>query len=296
MKNDIIIGWIGTGKMGSSMAGHFINSGYICNIYNRTYSKAKPLIDKGARWCNNPEEVALKSDIVFTMVGYPEDVEEVYFGESGILKALRPNHICVDMTTTKPSLAIKIYELVKSMSADFIDAPVSGGDIGARNATLSIMVGGEENIYNKILPLLELLGKNIVYQGKVGSGQHTKMCNQIVIASTMIGVCESLLYARNAGLDSETMLKSITKGAAGCWSLDNLAPRIINKNYEPGFYVEHFIKDLGIAIEESTRMGLKLPGLELAKSLYDKVKNMGYGKKGTQALMLALEEISLIKQ
>lgn len=286
------IGWIGTGVMGVSMVKHLMHKGYKCYIYNRTKSKAEALIKKGANWMQNPAEIPLKADIIFTIVGFPEDVEEVYFGETGLLKNNPEGKIFIDMTTTKPSLAIKIYEETKKAGSCFIDAPVSGGDVGARNASLSIMVGGNKEVFLKILPLLKLLGKNIVYQGKAGSGQHAKMCNQIVIAGTMIGVCESLIYAYKAGLDLNTLISSISKGAAGCWTLDNLAPRIIKKDYEPGFFIEHFIKDLGIAIEEANKMNLDLPGLSLAYQLYTSVKEIGYGKKGTQALILGLERLS----
>ncbi len=286
------IGWIGTGVMGLSMCGHVMERGYSTTVFNRTRKKALPLIEKGAVWVNSPREVVEKSDIIFTMLGFPEDVREVYFGKEGILAAARPGVILVDMTTTEPSLAAEIYLTAKEKGAFAVDAPVSGGDMGARNATLSIMSGGDREVVEAVQPILEAMGKNLVYQGPAGAGQHTKMCNQIVIAGTMIGVCESLLYGFKAGLDLPTMLRSIQGGAAQCWSLDNLAPRILRKDFDPGFFVEHFIKDMGIALKESARMGLFLPGLALAHQLYLAVKAQGHGKAGTQALILALAQMS----
>ena len=286
------IGWIGTGVMGNPMTEHLIDAGFTCFVYNRTKSKTKNLIQKGAIWSDNPALLAEKCRIVFTMVSMPVDVEQVYFGDNGIFHSVAKGTVLIDMTTTKPSLAKDIYLRAKSKNCFALDAPVSGGDVGAKNAGLSIMVGGDYPVYQSMLPLMNLLGKQIVYQGEAGSGQHTKMCNQVVIATTMIGVCESLLYASKAGLNPEIMLQSIGKGAASCWSLDNLASRILKKNYEPGFYIEHFIKDLGIALEEAENMELQLPGLALANSLYEKVKALGFGKKGTQALMIALEELN----
>lgn len=292
LSKDKKIGWIGTGVMGISMVGHLIDQGYQATVYNRTKDKAQPAIDKGATWADTPKAVAEQSDIIFTIVGFPKDVEEVYFGESGILKGVKEGSLVVDMTTTKPSLAEKIYEEAKKKGVSTIDAPVSGGDVGAKNGTLSIMVGGDKESVDAIMPLFEIMGKNIIYEGKAGSGQHTKMCNQITIAGTMIGVCECLLYAYKAGLDLEVMLQAISGGAAGCWTLNNLAPRIINRNFEPGFYVEHFVKDMEIALEESRRMNLSMPGLALVHQLYKSLEAQGHGKKGTQGLMLALERMS----
>jgi 3-hydroxyisobutyrate dehydrogenase len=288
------VGWIGTGVMGLSMCGHIMERGYSTNLFNRTKEKAILLIEKGAAWADSPREAAEKSDVVFTMVGFPEDVREVYFGKAGILEAARPGAVVVDMTTTEPALAVEIYEAAKLRGAFAVDAPVSGGDLGARNATLSIMTGGDSEVVDAIQPILKAMGKNIVYQGPAGSGQHTKMCNQIVIAGTMIGVCESLIYGSKAGLDLPTMLSSIQGGAARCWALDNLAPRILQRDFAPGFFVDHFIKDMGIALKESARMGLSLPGLALVHQLYLTVKAQGHGKSGTQALMLALEQMSRI--
>ncbi len=286
------IGWIGTGVMGASMVAHLHNAGYRCIIYTRTKEKATTLLDQGLGWANSPGEVAAQADVIFTIVGFPKDVKEVYLGENGIIKSTREGSILVDMTTTEPSLAVEIYQAAKAKGVQSIDAPVSGGDVGAKNAALAIMVGGDEDSVNLVMPLFELMGKNIVYQGAAGSGQHTKMCNQITIAGTMIGVCEALLYGQKAGLDLTTMLSSISSGAAGCWTLNNLAPRIVNRNFDPGFYAEHFIKDMSIALKESEAMGLSLPGLALVKQLYLAVQAQGHGKMGTHALMLALEKMS----
>jgi 3-hydroxyisobutyrate dehydrogenase len=286
------IGWIGIGVMGKSMAMHILNGGYKLTIYNRTREKATELLEKGAEWSDTPKGVAQNSDIVFTMVGFPSDVEGVYFSEEGIINGLSANKIAVDMTTTNPSIAENIYKQAGEKGAHAVDAPVSGGDVGAKNASLSIMAGGDKDVVEHIMPLFQIMGKNIVYQGSAGSGQHTKMCNQIVIAGTMVGVCESLLYGYKSGLDLETMLSSVSKGAAGCWTLDNLAPRIVNRNFDPGFFVDHFVKDMGIALEEARRMKISLPGLALAHQLYLSVQAQGHGKKGTHALMLALEHMS----
>ncbi len=289
------IGWIGTGVMGSSMCGHLLAKGYPITVYNRTKSKAQKLIDAGAEWADSPKELAERSDVIFTIVGFPADVREVYFSENGILAGASVGSVLVDMTTTEPALAKEIYSAAREKGIYAVDAPVSGGDVGAKQATLSIMVGGDKEIVNAIMPLFELMGKNIVYQGQAGSGQHTKMCNQITIAGTMIGVCEALLYGYKAGLDLETMLKSISGGAAGCWTLDNLAPRILKRNFDPGFFVEHFVKDMGIALDEAKRMNLALPGLALVHQLYLAVQAQGHGKLGTHALMLALEKLSNVK-
>ncbi|MFW5761272.1 MAG: NAD(P)-dependent oxidoreductase [Cyclobacteriaceae bacterium] len=286
------IGWVGTGVMGRHMFSHILNKDYQGNVFNRTKVKAEALISQGAQWCDSPKEVADNSDVIFSIVGYPQDVEEVYFGDHGILAANVEGKILVDMTTTTPSLAEAIAEEAKKKGCVAVDAPVSGGDVGAQKGTLSIMIGGDKAAVDSLMPMFELLGKNIVYQGPAGKGQHTKMCNQITIAGTMIGVCESLLYGSKAGLDLNTMLDSISKGAAGCWTLDNLAPRIVNKNFDPGFFIDHFIKDMGIALQEANRMGLSLPGLALVHQIYKATQAQGHGNKGTHALMLALETIS----
>jgi 3-hydroxyisobutyrate dehydrogenase len=286
------LGWIGTGVMGAPMCGHLMAKGYRMTVFNRTRQKAQALLDQGAEWAESPKAVAHKSDVIFTIVGFPPDVREVYLGENGILAGVKPGSVVVDMTTTEPSLAREIYFAAKAKGGFAIDAPVSGGDVGARNGTLSIMIGGDEDVVNAVRPLFEAMGKNIVYEGPAGAGQHTKMCNQIVIAGTMIGVCESLLYGYKAGLDLETMLSAISGGAASCWTLNNLAPRILKRNFDPGFFVEHFIKDMGIALDEARRMGISLPGLSLVHQLYLAVQAQGHGKCGTHALMLALEQMS----
>jgi 3-hydroxyisobutyrate dehydrogenase len=286
------VGWIGTGVMGHSMCGHILSAGFPTTIHTRTREKAQSLLDRGAVWADSPRGVAEACDIVFTMVGFPRDVRDVYFSSDGILTVVRRGAVLVDMTTTEPTLAREIAKAADAVGAAAVDAPVSGGDVGARNATLSIMVGGEPDAVATVRPLLELLGRNIVHQGGPGSGQHTKMCNQIVIAGTMIGVCESLVYAYRAGLDPEQMLQSIRGGAAACWTLENLAPRVLKGDFEPGFIVEHFIKDMGIALSEAQRMQLALPGLALVHQLYLALQAQGHGRRGTQALLLALEHLS----
>lgn len=288
------IGWIGTGVMGSSMCGHLLTAGYGVTIHTRTRSKAQPLLDRGAQWAESPRAVAAESDILFTMVGFPQDVKQVYFDEAGVLAGAHAGVILIDMTTTQPSLSREIAAAASAKVLSAIDAPVSGGDVGARNATLSIMVGGDRKAVQAVMPLFERLGKKIVHQGGPGTGQQTKLCNQIVIAGTMVGVCESLLYGYKAGLDLNRMLDSIRGGAAACWTLDNLAPRILQRNFDPGFFVEHFIKDMGLALEESKRMGLVLPGLTLVHQLYQTVHTLGHGRSGTHALMLALEDLSKV--
>lgn len=286
------IGWIGTGVMGRWMCQHLIDKGYSAVVYNRTRYKAQPLLDAGASWARSPAEVAEQSDIIFTIIGYPKDVEDVYFGEHGLIQALRQGAIVIDMTTTKPSLAVAIDKACREKGCHAIDAPVSGGDVGAREARLAIMAGGEKEFFDALKPLFEAMGKNIVYEGSAGTGQHTKMCNQITIAGTMIGVCEALLYGYKAGLDMNTLISTISKGAAGCWTLDNLAPRIIDNDFAPGFFVDHFIKDMGIALEEARSMGIALPGLSLVHQLYLAVQASGHGKDGTQALIQALDRLS----
>jgi 3-hydroxyisobutyrate dehydrogenase len=288
------VGWIGTGVMGSSMCRHVLAAGYRVTLHSRTKGKAQPLLDLGAMWAETPHAVAAESDILFTMVGFPQDVRTVYFGQTGVLAGAQPDTVLVDMTTTDPALSREVAERGTARGLFAIDAPVSGGDIGARNAALSIMVGGDGVAMQAAMPLFELLGKKIVHQGGPGTGQQAKLCNQIVIAGTMIGVCESLLYGYKAGLDLNRMLDSIRGGAAACWTLDNLAPRILQRNFEPGFFVEHFVKDMGLALEESKRMGLVLPGLTLVHQLYRRVMDLGHGRSGTNALMLALEDLSRI--
>jgi 3-hydroxyisobutyrate dehydrogenase len=288
------IGWIGAGVMGSSMCGHLLTAGYHVTVHSRTRSKAQPLLDRGAQWAESPRAVTAESDVLFTMVGVPQDVRTVYFDETGVMAGARSGMILIDMTTTDPSFSREIAAAASAKVLSAIDAPVSGGDVGAKNATLSIMVGGDRKAVQAVMPLFELLGKRIVHQGGPGTGQQAKLCNQIVIAGTMIGVCESLLYGYKAGLDLNRMLDSIRGGAAACWTLDNLAPKILQRNFDPGFFVEHFIKDMGLALEESKRMGLVLPGLTLVHQLYQAVHTLGHGRSGTHALILALEDLAHI--
>jgi 3-hydroxyisobutyrate dehydrogenase len=286
------VAWIGTGVMGATMCAHVLAAGYRVTVHSRTRSKAEPLLARGARWAESPAAAAGLADVVVTMVGFPQDVEEVYFGGQGLVQAVGVGTVAVDMTTTRPSLAVRIHEALARRGAHGIDAPVSGGDVGAREARLSIMVGGAPQAVTAVMPLLQVLGRQIVHQGPAGCGQHAKMCNQVVIASTMIGVCECLMYGRRAGLDLPTMLTSIAGGAAACWTLDNLAPRILKDNFDPGFMVDHFIKDMQIALEEARRLGLALPGLALAEELYRALQEQGHGRRGTHALIKALELLS----
>jgi 3-hydroxyisobutyrate dehydrogenase len=290
------IGWVGTGVMGLSMCGHLQAKGHPVTIFSRTKSKAQSLIDKGAAWADSPAKVAERSDVVFTIVGLPSDVRSVYLEEGGILQAARRGMIAVDMTTTPPSLTREIYDAAKAKGVSAIDAPVSGGDVGARNATLSIMIGGDKDAVERVMPLFQAMGKNIVHLGGPGDGQHTKMCNQIVLAGTIIGVCESLLYGYKAGLNLDAMLSAISRGAAQCWILDNLAPKMVKRNFDPGFFVEHFEKDLGIALEECRGMGIAMPGLALVRQFYVALKSQGHGRLGYHSLLLALEQLSAIKR
>ncbi len=290
------VGWIGTGVMGRWMCHHLMTKGYQATVYNRSKEKPQPLVEAGAVSAESPKAVAERSDVTFAIVGFPKDVREVFLGPQGALAGSKPGAILVDMTTSEPSLAIEIHQAAKAKGVGSVDAPVSGGDVGAKNAALSIMVGGDKEVVEAVRPLLECMGKTVVHQGAPGAGQHTKMVNQILIASNMIGVCEALLYGYKAGLDLKTVLQSVGAGGAASWSLNNLGPRIIDRNFEPGFFVEHFIKDMGIALDEAKRMGLSLPGLALANQLYLAVKAQGYGRKGTHALMLALEQLSNVKR
>ena len=278
------IGWIGTGVMGNPMCSHLMKAGYSAYIYNRTKSKAANLLENGAAWCENPAQVAEQSDVIFSIVGFPQDVEEVMLGKEGAIRNIKQGSIIIEMTTSKPSQAIQIYDKMKEKGVSFLDAPVSGGDTGARNQSLAIMTGGDKETFQSVLPLLELLGSNVKYLGPAGSGQHTKMSNQILIASTMVGVVESLLYVYKAGLDPKQVMEVVGKGAAASWSYNNLGPRILDKNFDPGFFIKHFIKDLGIALEESKRLGLSLPGLALAHQFYLAASAMGWENDGTQGL------------
>jgi 3-hydroxyisobutyrate dehydrogenase len=286
------IGWIGTGVMGNSMAGHLLAAGFAVSVYTRTKSRADALIAKGAGWAETPKALAEQCDVIFSIVGFPSDVREVMLGANGALAGSKPGNILVDMTTSEPSLAVEIADATKAKGVFSVDAPVSGGDIGAKNAALSIMIGGDKEVVDALQPCFAAMGKTIIHQGGPGAGQHTKMVNQILIASNMVGVCEALLYGYKSGLDLETVMKSVSVGAAGSWSLSNLGPRIMANNFDPGFFVEHFIKDMGIALEEAKRMNLALPGLALGNQLYLSLKAQGGGKLGTHALQLALSRMS----
>lgn len=289
------IGWIGTGVMGASMCGHLVDSGYEVTLTTRSRNKAETLLQRGAVWADTPRDVASRSDLVFAIVGYPSDVRDVFLSpDHGVVAGSRPGAVWVDMTTSEPSLAIEIAKAASDVGAGALDAPVSGGDRGAREGTLSIMIGGDAATVERAMPCLQTFGKTIVHQGLAGAGQHTKMVNQTLIASGMIGVCEALVYAYRAGLDLPTVLQSVGSGAAGSWSLSNLAPRIIDGDFDPGFYVDHFVKDMGIALAESRRMNLCLPGLALAEQLYQSVIAKGGGRLGTQALMKALADMSAV--
>ncbi|MCA9291453.1 MAG: NAD(P)-dependent oxidoreductase [Phycisphaerales bacterium] len=286
------VGWIGTGVMGASMARHVLDAGHTLVVHTRTPARAAPLLEAGATWADTPASAADGADVVVSIVGYPDDVRATHLGPSGTLAADRLPRFLVDMTTSRPSLAAEIQAAARAKGVGAIDAPVSGGDVGARNATLSIMVGGDEADVDAVRPLLARLGGNVVRQGGPGAGQHTKMVNQILIASGMMGVCEGLLYAAAAGLDPSTVIASVGAGAAGSWSINHLGPRMIGRDFEPGFSVEHFLKDLGIALDEAARLGLALPGLALARQFYEAVRAQGHGRKGTQALLLALERLN----
>jgi 3-hydroxyisobutyrate dehydrogenase len=286
------LGWIGSGVMGTSMCGHLLAAGYSVTVFNRTRARAEPLLARGAAWAETPAAVARAADVVFTMVGYPADVRAVLLGADGVLAGAAPGAIAVDMTTSEPSLAVEIAARALERGVHSVDAPVSGGDVGAREARLSIMVGGDRAVVDALAPLFQVIGKTIVHQGGPGAGQHTKMVNQVLIATNMIGVCEALLYGYRAGLDLPTVLTSVGSGAAGSWSLANLGPRIIANRFEPGFFVEHFIKDMGIALAEAQRMGLALPGLALAQQLYLALAAQGHARDGTHALELALARLS----
>jgi len=286
------IGWIGTGVMGASMCEHLTKAGFVTTVFTRSRHKAEALLAAGATWAENPREVARASDIVITMVGFPAEVREVVLGRDGVLAGCRPGNVIVDMTTSNPSLAVDIARAAARRGIYAIDAPVSGGDVGAREARLSIMIGGHADAVAALQPIWQTLGTTHERQGGPGAGQHTKMVNQILIATNMIGICEALLYAHKAGLDVETVLRSVSSGAAGSVALSNLAPRILAGDFAPGFYVEHFLKDMHIALIEAERMHLSLPGLALAKQLYQSVQAIGHGRSGTQALYLALRRMS----
>lgn len=278
------ITFIGTGVMGCSIVERLLQANFDVTVYTRTKEKAMVLLEAGANWADTAEQAVKNAQLVFTMAGYPADVEEIYFGETGIFQGGEIGQILIDLTTSSPELAKRIAEEAETRKMTAIDAPVSGGDIGAKNGTLSIMCGGKKSVYDKVYEVLRVFGKEIIYQGSSGAGQHTKMANQIAIATNMIGVCEAITYAQKAGLDVATVLSSITSGAAGSWSLTNLAPRMLKGDFEPGFYIKHFLKDMDIALTEAEVMGLDLPGLKLAREMYEELANQGYVNKGTQAL------------
>ena len=288
------LGFIGTGVMGASMCGHLLDAGYGVTIYTRTRQKATSLEAKGAMWANSPAEVAAASDVTFAIVGFPSDVREVFLGDRGAVAGALDGSVLVDMTTSEPSLAVDIHRAAASKGAGSIDAPVSGGDVGARNATLSIMVGGDDHDVLRVRPLFEIMGSTVVHLGGPGAGQHTKMMNQILIASGMIGVCEALLYAQQADLDLEKALEAVSGGAAGSWSLSNYGPRMLSGDFDPGFFVDHFVKDMGIALDEAAAMGLPVPGLALAHQLYVSLQARGGGHRGTQALLLAMADLASV--
>lgn len=286
------IGWIGTGVMGASMCGHLRRAGYTVTVTTRTRARAEGLLADGAMWADTPAEVAATSDVVFSMVGFPEDVREVLLGPQGALSRSAPGTVLVDMTTSEPSLAVEIAEAAAARGVHALDAPVSGGDVGARNAALSIMVGGPADVFAAVRPCFETMGTTVVRQGDHGAGQHTKMVNQILVAGTMVAMSEALVYAHRAGLDVEQVLTSVASGAAGSWSLANLAPRVVGGDFAPGFLVDHLVKDLGIALAEARRSRLALPGLALANQLYVALQGQGRGRDGTQSLVHALASLS----
>lgn len=279
------IGFIGIGVMGQSMVRNLMKKGYDVSVYNRTRAKADAVVQEGAHWCENVRDCAEDKDVVITIVGYPKDVEEVYFGEKGIIENARKGAVLIDMTTTSPKLSKRIYEAAKARGIDALDAPVSGGDVGAENGTLSIMVGGDEPVFKTCVPVFEAMGTNIIYEGGPGAGQHTKMANQIAIAGAVSGVCEALAYAKAVGLDEQTMLDSISTGAAGSFQMSNTAPRILKNDFDPGFFVKHYIKDMKIAKEEADEASAHLEVLNKVLEMYESLEKEGYGDLGTQALI-----------
>ena len=278
------IGFIGTGVMGRSMASHLATAGYSVAVHNRTRSKAQDLLDAGAQWHDSAASVARTSDVVITMLGFPADVEETYMGTAGVIANARAGTLFIDMTTSSPLLARRIADASAARGMSSVDAPVSGGDVGARAATLVIMCGGDRPAFDRALPILQLLGKNVALLGPAGSGQHCKMANQVAVAVGMVAWCEALAYARKAGLDPQAVHASISGGAAGSWAMTNLAPRALTENFAPGFYVKHILKDIRIAVESASEMGLDLPGMRCAHELYDRVAGLGWDEFGTQVL------------
>ena len=289
------IGWIGIGVMGRSMCGHLLAAGHEVKVHTRTKASAQSTIAAGAQWCDTPGDVARESEFVFTIVGYPADVRAVYLGEGGLVEQAAPGAVLVDMTTSEPALATEIYQAARARGVAALDAPVSGGDLGARGASLAIMVGGEQEPFDRTLPLFEKMGKNIRLMGAPGAGQHTKMSNQILIAGTMIGVVESLLYAVKSGLDVDDVIDVIGSGAAGSWSINNLGRRIAKDDYDPGFFIKHFVKDMGIALAEARKLRIALPGLALVEQLYVAAMAQGLENMGTQALYIALKNLNAVK-
>jgi 3-hydroxyisobutyrate dehydrogenase len=286
------IGWIGTGVMGHSMCGHLLDAGCQVAVFNRTRGKAANLVDRGAQWCESPMQVADSSDVVFSMVGFPDDVEQVLLGDQGVLSGAKKGMVIVDMTTSSPELARRIDAASNAQGVTALDAPVSGGDIGARDATLAIMVGGDKSAYSQVLPLFRRMGKNIAHMGAAGAGQHTKMCNQILIAGTMIGTVEALLYAQRMGMDQNAVIDVIGQGAASSWTINNLGRRIAKGDFDPGFYIKHYVKDMGIALDEARRANLSLPGLGLVYQFYLAAKALDLENLGTQALYKVLAQIN----
>ena len=291
------LGFVGTGVMGRSMCSHLMKAGHEMSVYNRTKDKAKELVDSGATWCESPKQVAENSEIIFTIVGFPADVDQVYFNDDGILAGAKKGSIVVDMTTSEPTQAIKIATEAAKQGIEALDAPVSGGDVGAKNAALAIMAGGKKETFDKVLPLFQLMGdkEKIAHMGPAGAGQHTKMCNQVLIAGTMIGVVESLVYGAKAGLDLNEVINVIGKGAAGCWSINNLGPRVTAGNFDPGFFIKHFVKDMGIALAEARAMKLSLPGLALAHQFYVAAMAQGWENLGTHALYKVVASMNGMK-
>jgi 3-hydroxyisobutyrate dehydrogenase len=286
------LGWIGLGVMGAPMCGHLLRAGFELTVHTRTAARAADLLARGARWASSPLELAKASDVVFSMVGFPHEVRDVWLGPAGALAAIRPGGALVDMSTSAPALAVEIAAAAAGRGVHAIDAPVSGGDVGARNAALVIMAGGDAGVIEALEPAWQALGRSCLRQGGPGAGQHTKLVNQTLIAGALIGVCEALLYARRAGLDPERVLESVSSGAAASWQLANLAPRVLRGDFAPGFFVEHFVKDMGLVLAESERMGLALPGLALVRQLFVALQGQGHARSGTQALILALERLS----
>lgn len=284
------IGFIGVGVMGRSMVRNLMKNGYEVSVYNRTKLKADEVVKEGAIWCDDVKSCAKGKDAVITIVGYPEDVREIYFGKNGILENADKGTVVIDMTTTSPKLSVEIYEEGKKRGVECLDAPVSGGDVGAKSGTLSIMVGGEKEVFDKCLDIFRCMGTTIIYEGKAGNGQHTKMANQIAIAGAVSGVCEAITYARGAGLDVQTMLDSISEGAAGSWQMSNMAPRMLKGDFDPGFYIKHFIKDMKIAKEEAGDVNIDLKVLDTVLKMYESLENNNLGDLGTQGLLKYYQE------